>query len=146
LAALTWSFPQPRRSHAARRVSHSENRKPRFSGAFRWLAVLGSNQAPPLTTPIDRSGQCGRIPLQYRRCDRSAYDKCGHAGHSLRAAAWTKRGRNGATSRDLQSSHSFSRPAQPTCGTIRHRVERYRYRLRDTTGDDLGTVEHPVHV
>jgi hypothetical protein len=29
---------------------------------------------------------------------------------------------------------------------MRHGVERYRYRLHDTTSDDLGTVEHPVHV
>jgi hypothetical protein len=29
---------------------------------------------------------------------------------------------------------------------MRHDVERSRYRLHDTTGDDLGTVEHPVHV
>jgi hypothetical protein len=29
---------------------------------------------------------------------------------------------------------------------IRHRVERYRYGLHDTTGNDLGTVEHTVHV
>jgi hypothetical protein len=85
-------------------------------------------------------------PAPIRRCDRSAYDKCGHAGHSLRAAVWTKRGRSGARSRDLQSSHSFSRPAQPTSGTTRHRVERYRYRLHDTAGDDLGVGEHPVHM
>ena len=32
---------------------------------------------------------------------------------------------------------------QPTSGTSRHRVERYRYRLQDTTGDDLGTSSIP---
>jgi hypothetical protein len=29
---------------------------------------------------------------------------------------------------------------------MRHGVERYRYRLHGTTGDDLGTVEQPVDV
>jgi hypothetical protein len=71
-----------------RGLSHLSN------GLSKPWAVLGSNQAPPLGTPMDRSGQCRRIPLQYKRCGRSAHDSGGHAGHPIRPAVWTKRGRS----------------------------------------------------
>jgi len=112
-------------------------------GLFPW-AVLGSNQAPPLGTPMDRSGHCGRIPLRYRRCDRSASDKCGHAGHSLRAVVWTKRGRNGATSRAFSAPiPSRDEPCRPPG---RFGIAWSVIATAYTTGDDLGTVGHPVHV
>jgi hypothetical protein len=58
---------------------------PLHARRVREWAVLGSNQAPPLGTPMDRGGQCGRIAVQYRRCGRSASDRSGHAGLLIRA-------------------------------------------------------------